>query len=46
MYVIYTGKRKTRPEYLSLSEEFFGGRESAIEVKVKMIYDGREVLLI
>ena len=42
LYVIYTGKRKTRPEYLSLSEEFFGGSESAIEVRVKMIYDGRE----
>ena len=26
MYVIYTGNRKERPEYISLAEEFFGNR--------------------
>ena len=42
VYVIYTGNRKTRPEYLYLSKEFFGGDDSVIDVKVKMIYDGKE----
>lgn len=42
LYVIYTGNRKTRPEFLCLSEEFFGGLKSAVEVRVKMIYDGKE----
>ena len=41
MYVIYTGNRKTRPEYLYLSKEFFGGDDSVLDVKVKMIYDGK-----
>ena len=40
LYVIYTGKRKMKPELLYLSKEFFGGAECAVEVKVKMIYDG------
>ena len=42
LYVIYTGNRKTRPGELSFSEEFFGGRKTAVEVRVKMIYDSRE----
>ncbi len=42
MYVIFTGNRKTKPEYLSLSKEFFGGDDSVLDVKVKMIYDGKE----
>ena len=42
MYVIFTGNRRTKPEYLSLSKEFFGGDDSVLDVKVKMIYDGKE----
>ncbi|MCI9006365.1 MAG: hypothetical protein HFH39_14325 [Lachnospiraceae bacterium] len=42
LYVIYTGNRKTRPESITLSEEFFQGEATAVEVTVKMIYDGRE----
>lgn len=42
VYVIFTGERKDRPQTLSLSEEFWGGKECAIEVKVKLIYDGKE----
>jgi hypothetical protein len=42
LYVIFTGNRKTRPEYLCLSKEFFGGDDSVLDVKVKMIYDGKE----
>ncbi|MDO5425796.1 MAG: hypothetical protein Q4F41_18975 [Eubacteriales bacterium] len=36
--MIFTGERAERPETVSLTEEFFGGEECAIEVKVKMIY--------
>ena len=42
LYVIFTGKRVSKPEYVSLSEEYFGGEECAIDVKVKMIYDGKD----
>ncbi len=40
IYVIFTGERASRPESISLSEEFFGGKECAIEVKVKVLYGG------
>lgn len=42
VYVIFTGERKDQPKTLSLSEEFFNGKECAIEVKVNVIYDGKE----
>ncbi len=42
LYVIYTGDRKERPETLSLSGEFFGGKRTAIDVRVRMVYDGEE----
>lgn len=43
LYVIYTGDRKDRPEWLSLSEEFFPEAEAAfVDVKVKVIYDGQK----
>ncbi len=42
LYVIYSGERKARPTWISLSEEFFGGEKTAIDVTVQMIYDGRE----
>ncbi len=41
-YVVFTGEREDKPEELVLSEEFFGGHGSALEVRVKMIYDGLE----
>ncbi len=34
LYVIFTGKRVSKPEYISLSEEFFNGEGCAIDVKV------------
>jgi hypothetical protein len=40
-YVLYTGSRKDRPEQITLSQEFFEGRKSALEVTVNMIYDGK-----
>ena len=42
IYVIFTGERKTRPPEISLAQEFFAGKECGIDVKVKMIYDGKE----
>ena len=42
VYVIYTGDRKTRPEQISLSTEFFGGEEVCLDLNVKMTYDGKE----
>ena len=42
VYVIFTGERKTKPSEISLSQEFFGGKECAVDVKVKMVYDGKE----
>ena len=42
IYVIFTGERKTRPSEISLSQEFFDGRDCGIDVRVKMIYDGKE----
>lgn len=40
LYVIYTGDRKERSAEISLSREFYGGKECAVDVKIKMIYDG------
>ncbi len=41
LYMIFTGERADRPETISLSKEFFGGKECAIEVKVKVLYGGK-----
>ena len=40
--MLYTGERKTRQSEISLSQEFFDGKECGIDVRVKMIYDGKE----
>ena len=42
LYVIYTGERKTKPRQISLSKEFFDGKKCCIDVKEKMIYDGKK----
>ena len=42
LYVIYTGERKEHPEWISLSEEFFPGQDCFVDVKVRMLYDGKE----
>ena len=42
VYVIYTGNRKEKPAEISLVQEFFGGKECCIDIKVKMIYDGKK----
>ena len=42
LYVIYTGERNEHPEWISLSEEFFPGQDCFVDVKVRMLYDGKE----
>ena len=37
-YVIFTGERQEKPEYLNLSEEFFDGEKGFLEARVKMLY--------
>lgn len=42
LYVIYSGDRKARPEWIRLSEEFFEGNKEYLEVNVKVLYgDGK-----
>ena len=38
LYMLYVGDRKTKPETLVLSEEFFHGKDHALEVKVNVLY--------
>lgn len=38
LYVIFTGDRRDRPRELTLSENFFSGRQTALEVRVQMLY--------
>lgn len=45
-YVIYSGDRKDRPEWLCLSEEFFEGNKEYLEVNVKVLYgDGKDDII-
>ena len=37
LYVIYTGDQKNIPDTISLSEEFFDGADTAVDVRVKVI---------
>lgn len=39
LYVIFTGDKGRKPDKISLSEEFFGGADTDIEVKAKVIYE-------
>jgi len=44
--MIYTGKRKSRPEWLNLSEEFFDGNRDFLEVQVKVLYgEGKDDII-
>ena len=38
LYLIYSGNKGKKPEVLSFTKEFFGGNESAIEIKARVIY--------
>lgn len=40
LYVVFTGDRKSVPEYITLQDEFFGGEDICINAKVKVIAGG------
>ena len=42
LYMIFTGDRRDRKEWISLSEESFEGNADFVDVKVKVIYDGEK----
>lgn len=42
LYVIYSGDKKIEREYITLSEEFFGGEQSALDVRVRVLSDGKQ----
>ncbi len=42
LYVIYTGSRKARPRFLSFAESFFPGGDCCLDIRVNMIYDGKD----
>ena len=42
LYVICTAEQKRKPRVITLSKEFFGGKDVAIDAKVKMIYDSKK----
>ena len=42
LYMIYTGDRKSIPDIISLSKEFFGGTKTAIDAEVKVLYQEDE----
>ena len=42
LYVLFIGDRKTKPERITLSEEFFCGKDIALDVKVNVLYGDDE----
>lgn len=41
-YVIYSGDKFVDKEYISLKEDFFGGADTSVDVKVKVITKGKK----
>ena len=45
LYVVYTGDRKGRPGKMSLSDAFFGGRKSSLDLEVRFLYgDSQDIV--
>ncbi|MCD8197347.1 MAG: hypothetical protein LUE24_09350 [Lachnospiraceae bacterium] len=42
VYVIYVGQKKIEKKVISLSEEFYSGKQTAVDVRVNVIVEGRE----
>lgn len=38
LYVLYTGDRKSHPEEITFKNKFFGGQETSLDIKIKMLY--------
>ena len=45
LYVVYTGKRKRRPETISFSTAFFGRRKVAVDITAKVLYGGEDDII-
>lgn len=47
LYMVFVGEWASKPGCISLSEEFFQGKECSIEVKVKVLYgdDGEDIIV-
>ena len=47
LYVIYTGERGDKPDVISLSNEFFPGEDTFIDIKARVLYersDSRDII--
>ena len=42
LYVIFTGERKTIPDIISLSKDFFNGTRISIDAEIKVLYQENE----
>jgi len=42
LYMIYIGEKGSKKEIISLTEEFLNGEESSVEVKVRVLFDGKK----
>jgi hypothetical protein len=42
LYVVYTGERGNKKDVISLSEEFLNGESCSLEIKVNVLYDGKQ----
>lgn len=42
LYVIYAGNKEIDKEYISLSEEYFGGEKAGIDIRVKVLKNGNK----
>jgi hypothetical protein len=38
LYLIYTGRKGNKPDKISLSKDFFGGKEAGLDIEVNVIY--------
>lgn len=46
LYMLYVGERRSRPEWICLSDEFFEGDRDYLEVKVRVLYgEGKEDII-
>lgn len=41
LYVLFTGEKKNKPEEISLRNDYFKDIDCPVDIKVKMIYDGK-----
>lgn len=42
LYVLYTGSKSNKPEYISLKDDFFKSKDCCVDAKIKVLYDGTQ----